>query len=48
MPEIKYVKSYDGRKMKDSEFEILLKPKTTDDSLLSKYNKLSKVAFNNI
>ena len=45
MPEIKYVKSHDGRRMKDEEFEILLKPKTTNDHLLIKYNKLSKVAF---
>ena len=34
--------------MKDKEFEILIKPKSTDDHLLTKYNKLSKIAFINI
>jgi len=34
--------------MKDQEFEILVKPKTTDDHLLTKYSKLSRVAFRNL
>ena len=34
--------------MKDQEFEILVKPKTTDDHLLTKSNKLSRVAFRNL
>jgi hypothetical protein len=34
--------------MKDQEFEILIKPKLTDDHLLTKSNKLSRVAIRNV
>ena len=34
--------------MKGQEFEILMKPKSTDDNLLTKYSQLSRVAFRNL
>ena len=34
--------------MKDQEFEILIKPKSTEDHLLTKQSRLSNVALRNI